>query len=340
MPPSTPRLSVIIAARNASATLSRCLDAAIAQTGDDIEVIVVDDCSADDTRAIASRYPVNVIALAQHAGVSAARNRGAEASRGEVLFFLDADVVLAARGMQRVLAAMSEPQVGALIGSYDSAPDDQSIVSRFKNLAHHYFHQHSNREATTFWGACGAIRREEFFAATGFDEKRYQLPSIEDVELGSRLVDRGVRIVLEPELQVKHLKKWTLASLIATDLTRRAIPWTLLWLERGRTQSDLNFSWAQRVAAIVSVAMVLAIFLAFANAYFLVVAIVLALIAYVINRGLFSLLFTKGGIRLAIAGFFLQQLYYLYSLVGLAVGTAIYFLSSRSRRQDQPLKQT
>ncbi|HLI78704.1 MAG TPA: glycosyltransferase family 2 protein, partial [Candidatus Binataceae bacterium] len=181
MPPATPRLSVIIAARNASATLARCLDAVIAQAGDDIDVIVVDDCSTDDTRAIASRYPVHLIALAQHAGVSAGRNRGAEASHGEVLFFLDADVVLAPGGIQRVLATMSEPEVGALIGSYDSAPDDQSVVSRFKNLAHHYFHQHSNREATTFWGACGAIRREEFFAAKGFDEKRYQLPSIEDV---------------------------------------------------------------------------------------------------------------------------------------------------------------
>ncbi|HLI79577.1 MAG TPA: hypothetical protein VKV03_06320, partial [Candidatus Binataceae bacterium] len=152
-------------------------------------------------------------------------------------------------------------------------------------------------------------------------------------------VDRGVRIVLDPELQVKHLKKWTLASLIATDLTRRAIPWTLLWMERRRAQSDLNFSWPQRIAAIVSVAMVLAILLAFVDAYFLLLAVVLAVIAYVLNRGLFRLLFAKGGIRLAVAGFFLQQLYYLYSLAGLAIGTAIYFLSSRSRRQHQPLKQ-
>ena len=89
-------------------------------------------------------------------------------------------------------------------------PDDQSIVSRFKNLAHHHFHQRARVEASTFWGACGAIRREQFFAAGGFDEKRFKLPSIEDVELGSRLVDRGVRIVLDPGLQVKHLKRWTL----------------------------------------------------------------------------------------------------------------------------------
>ena len=173
---------MIVASRNAAPTLSRCLDALIAQTTDAVELIVVDDNSADQTRAIASRYPVRLIELPQHAGVSAARNRGAEAARGEVLLFLDADVVLAPGAMRRVLATMARPEVGALIGSYDADPDDASIVSQFKNLAHHYFHQHSQLEATTFWGACGAIRRECFFAAGGFDEKRFKLPSIEDVE--------------------------------------------------------------------------------------------------------------------------------------------------------------
>ena len=340
MSSSTPRISVVVAARNAAATLARCLEAVIAQAGDAIEVIVVDDCSTDDTRAITSRYPVRLVELPQHSGVAAARNRGADAAGGEVLFFLDADVVLAPGGMRRVMATMSNPEVGALIGSYDANPDDQSIVSQFKNLAHHYFHQHSRREATTFWGACGAVRRECFLAVGGFDQKRYKLPSIEDVELGSRLLERGVRIVLDPELQVKHLKKWTLSSLIATDVMRRAIPWTLLWMERRRLQSDLNFSYAQRIAALVSVGLVLSIILALVYPYFWFVAVALMIVAYVINRGLFGLLLAKGGLRLAIAGFFLQQLYYLYSLFGLAVGSAIYLLSSHSRHQSQPLKQT
>src|SRR5579872_6120726 len=183
MPAQTPRLSVVVPARNASATLARCLEAVVAQANGEIELIVVDDCSTDDTRAVASRYPVKLIALSEHAGVAAARNRGTEAARGEIVFFLDADVVLAPGGMQRVIATMENPEIGAVIGSYDSAPADQSIVSRFKNLAHHHFHQRSNREATTFWGACGAIRRELLVAAGGFDEKRYKLPSIEDIEL-------------------------------------------------------------------------------------------------------------------------------------------------------------
>jgi glycosyltransferase involved in cell wall biosynthesis len=340
----TPRVSAIVAARNAGATLSRCLAALVAQATDDaidaIELIVVDDHSLDDTVAIAARFPVRLIELPQHAGVSAARNRGAEAALGEVLLFIDADVVLAPDGIRRVLATMARPEVGAVIGSYDADPADVSIVSQFKNLAHHHFHQHSQLEATTFWGACGAIRREHFFAAGGFDEKRFKLPSIEDVELGYRLIDQGVRIALDPELQVKHLKKWTLASLVATDVRRRAIPWTLLWMERRRPQYDLNFSHSQRIAAIVSVAIVVAIIFALANPYLWLVAGALLIFAYWINRELFRLLFAKGGIRLALGGFFLQQLYYWYSLFGLGMGAAIYLFRSVSRHQDLPLKET
>jgi len=338
MSAQTPRVSVVVPARNASATLARCLGAVAAQANSEIELIVVDDYSTDDTRSIASRYPAQLISLPQHLGVAAARNRGAEEARAEILFFLDADVILAPGGMQRVMATMADPEIGAVIGSYDSAPDDQSIVSRFKNLAHHHFHQRSSREATTFWGACGAIRRHLFVAAGGFDEKRYKLPSIEDIELGFRLSARGVRIVLDPELQVKHLKKWTLGSLVETDVVRRAIPWTLLWMEHGRAQNDLNFSWDQRIAALISVAMVLAIIGAMPMPLLWLVVIALAACAVLINRDLFRLLLARGGVPLALAGFFLQQLYYLYSLFGLAAGLTLYAFGFRAR-DASPLKQ-
>jgi hypothetical protein len=65
----------------------------------------------------------------------------------------------------------------------------------------------------------------------------------------------------------------------------------------------------------------------------------LVAVAWLINRDLFGLLLAKGGLRLAVGGFLLQQLYYLYSLFGLALGSAIYLLRSRSRRQSQPVKQ-
>ncbi len=210
-----PALSAIVPALNAAATLAQCLDALTEQASEDVEIIVVDDGSTDETFEIASRYDVRLLKLPRNMGPSAARNRGAEMARAPVLFFLDADVALAAGALARARAAMSRVDAGAIIGSYDDDPAATSTISRFKNLAHHYFHQRSRTDATTFWGACGLVRRETFFAAGGFDEQRFW---IEDIELGYRMTARGVRIVLDPGLQVKHLKRWTLGSLVTTDV--------------------------------------------------------------------------------------------------------------------------
>ena len=64
----------------------------------------------------------------------------------------------------------SEPDLDALIGSYDDEPAAPGFVSQYKNLLQHYVHQHGRKEATTFWSGCGAIRRELFLAIGGFDE--------------------------------------------------------------------------------------------------------------------------------------------------------------------------
>ena len=98
-----------------------------------------------------------------------------------------------------------DPRLDALIGSYDDEPASAGFASQYKNLLHHFVHQHGREEAATFWTGCGAIRREVFAAAGGFDES-YTRPCIEDIELGHRLRQRGRRIVLDPALQVKHLK--------------------------------------------------------------------------------------------------------------------------------------
>jgi glycosyltransferase involved in cell wall biosynthesis len=320
-----PALSAIIPALNASATIARCLDAITEQLSDDVEVIVVDDGSTDDTFEIASRYDVRLLKLPRNMGPSAARNRGAEMARAPVLFFIDADVAIAPGAIARAKAAMSHGDADAIIGSYDDDPAAKSTISRFKNLAHHHFHQRSRREATIFWGACGLVRRETFFAAGAFDEQQF---GIEDVELGYRMTARGVQVVLDPGLQVKHLKRWTLGSLVATDVWRRAVPWTLLRLEGRRLPADLNFSIDQRIAAVVAVA--LAILIPAAIFRFQLGILVAALIAAAIwlNLDLYRLLFRKGGLRFSINGFLLQQFYYLYSVFGVVTGTAIYLARS------------
>jgi GT2 family glycosyltransferase len=149
-----------------------------------------------------------VLKVPQAGGPAKARNLGAQASHGDILFFMDADVTLAPDTLEQVLAAFdTQPQIAALIGSYDDAPGAPNFLSQYKNLFHHYTHQRGCEEASTFWGACGAVRREVFSAVGGFDEA-YRYPSIEDIELGYRLKRAGHSIHLCKQVQVKHLKRW------------------------------------------------------------------------------------------------------------------------------------
>jgi glycosyltransferase involved in cell wall biosynthesis len=336
----TPAISAVIPVRNAAATLSRCLDAVTGQASNGsarVEIIVVDDCSCDESLLIASKYPVRMVKLDRHRGPSAARNRGAEIARAPILFFLDADVVLAPGALARAETAIALPGIGAVIGSYDDDPDAQTTVSRFKNLAHHYFHQRARFEAMTFWSGCGLVRREVFLAAGGFDEDRR---NIEDIELGYRLAAQGHRIILDPKLQVKHLKIWTLRSLLVTDVLRRAIPWTLLLLEGRGLPDDLNLSVDQRIAAILALALAVSIVIApfRFQAWFL--GALLMAIAFWINRDLYLLLYRKGGLRFTMHGFLLQQLYYLYSLFSFGAGLAIFVTRSLTRRVEAARKRS
>jgi len=214
----------------------QCLDALARLSPPPLEVIVVED---GWTSADSPEYgtDVRVVRLSQRQGPAVARNRGAAIARGDVLLFVDADVVVPETAVATVQASLKDPGLSAVIGSYDRRPTAPNFVSQFKNLAHRFVHQQASENAMTFWGACGAIRRATFLALGGFDE-RFDVPSIEDIELGLRLSRSGGRIQVRKDLEVTHLKRWTLTSLIKTDIRQRALPWSALLLADGRTFTE------------------------------------------------------------------------------------------------------
>src|SRR5690606_27163359 len=109
-----------------------------------------------------------VIALEHRGGPARARNRGVQQAQGEIVVFLDADVCAHPDTLARFDEHFRDSAAAAVMGSYDDSPADPSFVSQFKNLFHHFVHQHSRSEAWTFWAGCGAIRRDIFLASGGF----------------------------------------------------------------------------------------------------------------------------------------------------------------------------
>jgi hypothetical protein len=110
-------------------------------------------------------------------------------------------------------------------------------MSQYRNLIHHHVHHSNAGYVETFWAGAGAIRRDVFAEAGMYDEWHYGRPQIEDIELGGRIRRLGRRILLDPSIQVTHLKRWTLRGVIRTDLRDRGIPWARLLMHRGAMMS-------------------------------------------------------------------------------------------------------
>lgn len=246
-------VSVVIPARDAARDLARCLAAVRRSSWPVHECIVVDDASTDAATAKAAEAAgATVIRLADQSGPAAARNRGADAASGDILFFTDADVVLHDDAIERAVRALAQDtDIAAVFGSYDDRPAHGGRISRYRNLYHHWTHQRGAEEASTFWTGCGAIRRGVFLALGGFSAD-YRRPSIEDIELGYRMRAAGHRIRLLKGMQGTHLKRWKLLDMLRTDLFRRGVPWMILLQRFPDVPSDLNIDHGARIATLLA----------------------------------------------------------------------------------------
>ncbi|MBN1832533.1 MAG: glycosyltransferase family 2 protein [Deltaproteobacteria bacterium] len=307
-------ISIIIPVHNGSRYLEKCLSSIKRSSYGPYETIVVDDGSTDGSAEIAGSHGAIVFKLPHQSGPAAARNFGSKQAKGNILFFVDSDIVIRKETVARVVDGFDKnPDVVAIFGSYDESPEEQDFFSQFKNLQHHYVHQSSRAEAVTFWAGCGAIRKEIFDRIGGFDEERYSRPCIEDIELGFRLKRMGYRILLDKELQVKHLKKWTLRSLLRSDILDRAIPWSKLILESREKVSDLNLQPSQKVSTLlVGLAVVISLPAIYTPKLILVVLFLLASIL-MINYRLFMFLLRRKGPVFSFLAFVMYLLYYFYS---------------------------
>ena len=293
-------LTTIVPATDRPATLERAVGAIRGAADPPEEIVVVTEPA--------------------HEGPAAARNLAAAQARGDVLVFVDSDVVVHADAFTRIRAAFAaDPSLAALFGSYDDRVGRADPVSAFRNLLHREVHVASAGEAQTFWAGLGAVRRDAFLRIGGFDPIRYPGPSIEDIEFGQRLRDAGCRIALDPEIQGTHLKRWSLASMVRTDLLARGAPWVALMAERREVPAALNLGWRHRLSALAAGGALAAAVAGRRRAAGGALAALTAL-----NGSLYRRLWGAGGPRLGLAAPGLHLLHHLTSIAAVPLGIAIY----------------
>lgn len=250
IPPVRDAVSVIVPAYNAEATLPECLKAIRAAMRAQDELIVFDDGSTDSTRDIADAAGARVVVNPGSAkGPAHGRNMAAKRAAKPYLMFIDADVIIHADAIDRLMAAIDRHGADAAFGSYDDHPRSARLPALYANLRHHFVHQAGRREASTFWSGIGLMRTDVFRELGGYDEVLFAHPSIEDVELGMRLIKSGHRIRLVPEAQGTHWKDWTLWRVWHTDVVRRALPWCRLIADGQVAEADLNLARHERMLA-------------------------------------------------------------------------------------------
>jgi len=198
------RFSVIIPAYNAEETLSDCLEALDHQSvsKEDYEVIVVDDGSTDGTSEIAKGFNVKYISQTNH-GPAAARNRGAQAARGDIILFTDSDCVPDRNWIREMISPFNNFGVTGVKGTYKTK--QRELAARFAQaeFEDRYDLLQKSPSIDMIDTYSSAFRKDIFQSMGGFDES-FPEPNNEDTELSYRLAAAGHKLVFNPKAFVYH----------------------------------------------------------------------------------------------------------------------------------------
>jgi len=209
-------ISVIVPVHNGMRTIEDCLLSIRHGTEMPYEVIVVDDHSSDGTTELLAGQPWLETFSTEHvSGPAVARNMGAGHATGDILVFVDADVVLPAEMITRLREIFqSNPCIAAVQTVYEPVCPPPGVFSRYQNFFYfHSMHSRGSGPSAIFATYCAAVRRNLFIDIGGFNTDIPE-PTVEDEEFGYTLADSDHTILLDTDLRVKHLASYTLTGFI------------------------------------------------------------------------------------------------------------------------------
>ena len=211
---------VVIPCRNSDRTIGACLEALFASRNIDFEVVVVDDGGNATLQSLQDRYRFTLRSTGGGKGAGAARNAGAAGYEDGILIFLDADVILEAEALEKLVAPIRNGAAEATVGAYSTDVGERTTAEAYKQL--YLAHRYSKRDgylSDTFWTAIGAVRVAAFRSAGKFPEA-WPWAGPEDVELGIALCRNGARILAVPQARGRHLAAMSVAGLLWNDLRK------------------------------------------------------------------------------------------------------------------------
>lgn len=248
-----PPVSVIVPVYNVEAYLRECLDSIIAQDYENLEVIMVDDCSADSSLEICREYArrdkrFHVVENQMNSGPSFTRNRGLAASSGEWIVFLDSDDLIAPYGISHLLEAALENDADIVQGGFrdfsssvslkkhDGAGKGKAISFSFREALIDILYQQSGLNCSV----CGKIFRRSIFDDIRFSDGILY----EDMEITFRILSmEGKFIFLEEDI---YFYRDNPASIIHTFSRKRGDVLRVMSEAEKRFREDAEIAAACR----------------------------------------------------------------------------------------------
>ena len=209
-----PKVSVIVPTYNASSTIEKCLESILNQDYPDLELIVVDDASNDDTLKKVSTFKTKIISNQKNYGAAYSRNVGVENTTSEIVVFVDSDVTLPPDATWKAIKKFQEyPNILAVGGIYSENSSNLNFISDFKNLDLAYRGLRNSKFVKYLGSLFLAIRKDTFLKSGGFSTKFAGSSYVEDVEFGYR-VSQGKEVMFSDSgIKVDHLKSYSFSSL-------------------------------------------------------------------------------------------------------------------------------
>ncbi len=321
-------ISVIIPNYNGEATIGKCLEAAFASNYINFEVVVVDDCSDDGSVDIIKQYPCKLLSFDKRSGTSKARNTGAKNCSGEIVFFIDSDCLLQRDTLSIVNKTMSELAPDHIVGgTYAEVAYDDAFLNTFQAVWINYSETRKVIDPDYIAAHAMIMFKKTFDESLGFPEDF--MPIIEDVEYSHRLKRSGIKLIMNPAIEVRHIFDFTLSRSLRNAYKKTAY-WCLYSLHNKDLFSDSGTASAEFKTNVALYVLILLLMLisAFLNNFTLIALIpVLVIINIILNRKLISAFIkAKGRVFAFFAFLYYSLLYPLPVGLGTAAGMIKYII--------------
>jgi glycosyltransferase involved in cell wall biosynthesis len=284
-------ISIIIPTYNDNDSLKLCLKSIAASDHKPLEVIVVDDGSAQPAGDIVAEYGYRYIRLDRNSGQATARNEGARVAQGDILFFIDSDVAVRKESIGTVAEAHGRDGVSVFQGIPSKTPLNSGFGPELLSSKMYYMLKDC-RQASYIHSHIFSIKRHVFEAVGGFDTSFKPPGCGEEFDLGHRLREKFI-IHTDPELVADQ--KGTSVLLRARVLYFRAYSWAGLFSNVHRFEKT-NASFSEALLGGCSVAAAVCLLCSVLSPLFLYAAILFFVSHLLLGMGFYRFLVREKGV--------------------------------------------